>query len=148
MGVFQAFGGLADVIGDGVEIHRAVVVDDRLQIAPFDVLHHQVMDVAFVIDVVRADDIFVIQPGGGLGLALESGEIRRIVHAALRQHLDRHTMVHAGMLGQIDAAHAAGAEQAQQLVAAEKEAFMTAFEQLGALPSGNELGLDERVGQR
>ena len=50
------------------------------------------------------------------------------------------------VLGQIDAAHAAGAQQAQQLVFAQEEALVAAFQQLVGVPAGNQAGLDQRLG--
>ena len=74
----EALGRLADVVGGGDVIQRAVALDDLLKIAALDVLHDDVMEIAHVVDVVRPDDVAVIERGGGLGLAVEAGEVRRV----------------------------------------------------------------------
>ena len=45
------------------------------------------------------------------------------------------------MIGQVNAAHSAGADVTQQLILAKKEALVFSTEQLGAVPLGNELPL-------
>ena len=50
------------------------------------------------------------------------------------------------MFAQIHAAHPAGAQMIQQLVLAEEEALVAAFEQPFGLPAGDEFGLDEAIG--
>ena len=143
VGMLQPVGRLADIVGGDEIIHGAVVLDHLLQIAALDVLHHQVMDVAVVVDVVGPDDIAVIQGGGGLGLAMEAGQIGRVFDAMLGQDLDRPASLHEHVLGQVDAAHAAGAQVVEELVLSEEEAFVPAFEEVVALPAGQETGLDQ-----
>ena len=105
-----------------------------------------IMDAALVVHVVRPDDVAVVQRGGGPGLAVEAGQIRRVFHAALGQHLDRHPPLHQHVFGQIDAAHPAGAQQAQQLVLAQEEALVAPFQQPIGLPAGEQTGLDDPIG--
>jgi len=64
----------------------------------------------------------------------------------LRQHLDRHPTLHENVLGQVDRAHAAGAQMVQQLVLSQEEAAMAAFQQLLGLPAGDQAGLDQTRG--
>ena len=90
VGVGQALGGLADVLGGAGVAQRPFRLDDLLQVPALDVLHDQEVDVAFVVHVVGADDVGVVQRGGGLGLALEAGQVGSVVHPVLGQHLDRH----------------------------------------------------------
>ena len=73
VGMGQSLGGLADVLGGHGGLQRAVPLDHLLQVAALDVLHHQVMDIPHVIDVVGPHDIAVVQGGGRLGLADGSG---------------------------------------------------------------------------
>ena len=68
--------------------------------------------------------------------------------AVLGQDLDRHAALHQHVLGQVHAAHAAGAQVVQQLVLAEEEALVAAFQQLVALPAGDQAGLDEPTRHR
>ena len=67
--------------------------------------------------------------------------------AVLRQHLDRHAAVHHDVLGQVDAAHAAGAQMAQQLVLAEEKALVLAVQQVVALPAREQAGGDQARGK-
>ena len=88
----------------------------------------------------------MVQGGGRLGLAMEAGQVRSVVDAVGGQHLDRHPPLHEHVLGQVDPAHAAGAQVAQQLVLAEEEAAMAAFQQTFGLPAGNQPRLDQVIG--
>ena len=96
------------------------------------------MGVALVVHVVGPHDIAVVERGGRLGLAVKAGEIRRVCHAILRQHLDRHATLHEHVLGQEHAAHAAGAQMIEQLVLAEEEPLVAAFQQPIGLPAGDQ----------
>ncbi len=104
--------------------------------------------IAVVVDVVGPDDVAVVQRGGGLGLAVEAGQIRRVFDAVLGQHLDGHAALHQHVLGQVDAAHPAGAQVVQQLVLAQEEALVAAFQQLVGLPAGEQPGLDQPLGDQ
>ena len=104
------------------------------------------MVVAVVIHVVGADDVTVVERGGGLGLAVEAGKVGGVFHAVLGQHLDRHPPLHQHVLGQIHAAHPARAQMVQQLVLAQEEALVAALQQLVGLPAGDQAGLDEPIG--
>ena len=105
------------------------------------------MDVAFVIDVVGPDDVRVVELGDRAGFEPEPLQIGRIVDAILRQHLDRHAALHELVLGQVDAAHAALADLAEQLVLAQAEALVLAGQQLVGLPARDQAGLDQQLGQ-
>ena len=78
VGVLQAVGDLGDVVGGRVVIERALPDDDLVQVLAVDVLHHDVMDVAFVVDVVGADDVRIVELGDGAGFEPEPLEIGRI----------------------------------------------------------------------
>ena len=65
----------------------------------------------------------------------------------VRQHLDRDTTPHQLVLGQVDAAHAALADLAEQLVLAEAEALVLAGEQLVGLPARDEVFRDQQLGE-
>ena len=67
-------------------------------------------------------------------------------HAVLRQHFDRHAALHQHVFAQIHPAHPAGAQMIQQLVLAQEEALVAAFQQPVGLPAGDEFGLDEAIG--
>ena len=67
---------------------------------------------------------------------MEALEIRSVRRQMGRQQLDRHAVPHDAVLGQVDATHAAGADVIEQLVLAEIKAFVSALQQLLALPLG------------
>ena len=146
VGMVQPVGRLADEVGGDKIIHRSVAFDHLLQVAALDVLHYHVVDVAVVVNVVRADDVAMIQLGDGLGLAVESGQIGRVFHAVFGQHLDGHAPLHEHVFGQVHAAHSARAQVVQELIFAQEKAFMPAFKDVVALPAGKQAGLDKLFG--
>ena len=75
MGMAESIGRLADVIGGGEIIHPPAALYRLLQVAAVDKLHHQVMVIAVVVDVVGPHDVGMVQRGGGAGLAMESGKV-------------------------------------------------------------------------
>ena len=70
-------------------------------------------------DVVDRDDVRVVERGGGARFQLEAVEALRIGREARRQHLDGDVAAEARIAGPIDLAHAAGAEQRDDLVGPE-----------------------------
>ena len=65
----------------------------------------------------------------------------------VRQHLDRDTTPHHLVFGQVDAAHAALADLAEQLVLAQAEALVLPGEQLIGLPPRDEVFRDQQLGE-
>src|SRR5271169_2642070 len=85
----------------------------------FEILHHQEVGAILRADVVKRADIGMLQRGNGFGLALHAlfqfgvrGEMRR-------QNLDGNDAVEPGVLGAIDFAHAAYAEERLDFIGAE-----------------------------
>ena len=76
----------------------------------------------------------MVEPGGGLRLPLEARQIGALVDALYRQDLDRHLVGEGGVFGEVNAAHAAGAEEPQQLVFPEDEALVAPLAELIDLP--------------
>ena len=64
-----------------------------------------------VAEVDDLQDVRVRQHRGALGLAVEALGQRRVAGHGAVQHLERHLLAEVGLLGQVDAAHGAGAEQ-------------------------------------
>jgi hypothetical protein len=56
-------------------------------------------------------------------------------------------MMHSGVLGKVDAAHASATYMAEQLILPKEIPFMPTFEQIVALPGRNEIGRDQLFGQ-
>src|SRR3954470_13050929 len=78
---------------------------------------------------------------------MESREITRIVHASLGQYFDRPLAVHELVLGQIDRAHSATADEAEHAILAEREAAILLFHQLLNVPGREELAIDHEIGE-
>ena len=97
----------------------ALAVDEQPELDALDVLHHEeeraVVGGAEVGDV---DDVGVLDARGGARLAPET--LDQIGRARVRrvQDLDRHALADLDVLGLVDAAHAAFAAQALDVVAA------------------------------
>ena len=153
MRMLQTIGCLANVVGGHIVIELANLFDERLQIASFDILHDQevivLAVVLIVVDVVRTNDIFVIELGGRASFKIKPFEVGGIVDTIRGQMLDGHQALHLAVLGEVDAAHSAGAQVAEQLIlfADEEETFVLAVEKLVALPRSDELGGDELFGK-
>ena len=64
-------------------------------------------------------DVWMVQRGQDFGLASEPGEPFGIIGQGSRQHLDRDLAFQVRVRGAIDLAHAACAEQGDDLVGAE-----------------------------
>ena len=86
------------------------------------VLHHEVGGAVMLADVVQRADVRVVQPGDGLGLALEAGTAVGVGAELGRQDLDGDAAIEAGVAGLVDLAHAARADGGLDLVGPEARA--------------------------
>ncbi len=143
VGVVEAEGRLPDGIHGVANRQRSLLLDLRVEIGAVDVLHRQVVDGAGGVEVERPHDVVMGEPERLAGLALEPGEIRRLVHVLHREHLDRHLAVEVDVLGQVDAAHAPRPEEAEQPVLPQHEAPVLALAELVHLPLREQFGVDE-----
>ena len=89
----------------------------------------------------------MIQGGDGAGLAVEAFQGGLILGLGRRQHLDGHAAAHEFVFAEIDAAHAAGAEALQHLVAADGEAAPLAEHDLLGLEVRQQAIADQQAGQ-
>ncbi len=71
MGMVQSPRGLRDEVGRLAILERTFLANQCLKIGSLDILHHQVMSIAFVIDIVSPNDIRMIQRSDRFGLLLE-----------------------------------------------------------------------------
>ena len=143
VGVLEPRGCLAEIFGHLADIERPLPLHLRVKIRAVDVLEHDEVDCPRRLEVERPGDIGMIEAGRRLRFPFEAGQIGTLLHPLHRQDLDGHLVVEGGMFRQVDAAHAAGAEEPQQLVFAEDEALVTPLAELIDLPGGELPRLDE-----
>jgi hypothetical protein len=106
-----------------------------LKVLPLHVLHHDVVRVVLVVDIVRTHDVRMVQRRHRSRFQLETLQVARLADPRLRQHLDGHRAAHDRVFRQIDAAHASRAQVALERVLAESKAAVLALGQLLRLPS-------------
>jgi hypothetical protein len=148
VGVLQAEGGLADVVGGPHGVHRPVALDDGVQRAAVNVLHDEEVQPAVAVDVVTADDVGVLELGDGPRLAAEALQGHGVA-GAVGEHLDGDAAAHDRVLAQVDLAHAAGAERPQHLVlATEDEVAPLAAQQLLDVEARQQAVAHQGVGRR
>jgi myo-inositol-1(or 4)-monophosphatase len=106
----RARGADADVqhVGD----RHLLAADLLAQRLAVDVLGGDVVDAVGFADVVDGDDVGMVQRRGRAGLALEAADALLVLGEAHRQELERHLAPQTVVLGEINLAHAAGAEKA------------------------------------
>ena len=92
-----------------------------LSVRPVDVLHRDVVGAVPLAAVVDADDVRVLQPGGGRRLAAEALDELRVLGEAAVQQLERDRRPSCWSSAQVDVGHAAGAEPLDDPVAAVDE---------------------------
>ena len=98
-------------------------VEQGVQVGACNQPHGDVEPSVYFADVVDRDDVAVIQAGGGTDLAAEPLLEFGIVGQVREQHLQRHHAVDLAVVGTPDLAHAAAAQQLDQLVTTEWGAF-------------------------
>jgi hypothetical protein len=111
-----------------------------------DQLHHEVVRVAFLPDVVEDTDVRMVQRGDGFRLAAKACALFGGDGAALRQDLDRYLTTQSRIAGAIHLAHAAGAEGRDNLIGAETGAGRDGHE--GLIAIGQSSNSRERWGER
>jgi hypothetical protein len=92
-----------------------------LQVVALDVFHDQEGDVAVPVGVVHADDVGMLQPGGGTRLGAKTGLVfgRRFFRQVLDLHgLDGDPSLQVGIASLVHDSHGALAEDTDQVIAA------------------------------
>ena len=79
-----------------------------------DELHDVEVGALMLADPEDRDDVGVVQPRGGLGLALEPDEELGVEQPVVAQHLQRHAAAQRLLLGLVDDPHPAAADLAEQ----------------------------------
>ena len=112
--------GAQDLLGDVDRVlrrQRRVLADDRVERAPVEELHRDVVGAAPLAAVVDADDVGMRERGGAGGLAAEALDELLVLGEALVEQLDRDAAAELGVLGAVDLGHAAGANARHDPVA-------------------------------
>ena len=116
VGMRERLGRLKAPASHVVELERLTrslrFAENVSQAAAVDQLHGVVMHAALAADGEDRHDVGVVQPGDGLGLAMEPMHRLLIGHGAKPENLQGHATAQRGLLGLVDDAHAAAAELA------------------------------------
>ena len=100
VGVLQALRRLGNVVARPRHAEGAVLVHNVVQAAAIHIFHHQEVHLVFVVDVVGADDVGMIEGGDGAGFEVEALHRSRFARLRQGQHLERHAAAHAHVLAQ------------------------------------------------
>ncbi len=120
------------------------LLQQHLQAAAGDVLHHEAVGAVDLVSVVGDNQVRVVEGGRRADLAQEAGDRAGAVDDRLGQHLDGDAAVEIGVLRFEDDAHRAAAAELEQLVFAQKELSATQ-QQLGGLPLGEQVAPNQHV---
>ena len=116
MGIAKGFRDLLDQL-DGTCRADGAVRDQILERARVHVAHDQEGIPVCLAEVMHREDVAVFQLGNRACFLLEALKKRAVFQGhLLRQHLDRHIAIHAGLVSTIDRGHAAHANLIQNLV--------------------------------
>ena len=94
-------------------IDRAIPCHHLLEAQTIDVFEHEEVHVAVAVEIVRFDEVRVLELPRRLGFADEPFAGELILCPVRRQHLEGHLLPHYAMLGQKDLAHPAQADAIQ-----------------------------------
>ena len=116
----QRIAGLSQQVNHALGRQRAVAVDQVRQAQAGQVFHDVIKCAILGAAVIEnLDGVPVREPRGRPDFALEAGQCLRVVGLVGADELDGARPLHELMLGQIDLAHAAGADQFFQPILAE-----------------------------
>ncbi len=120
--VIEGLGGMGDDLRDPVPRERLFLADQLLQVLSLDVLHGDEGGLVLLAHVVHGDDVRVVEGAGGLGFAEEPLAELALLEVVLRGRADRLERDEAAdhrVLSEVDDAHRALAQLADDLVPAE-----------------------------
>ena len=112
-----------------------------------DVLHHHVIDILFVGEVINPDDIGMAQARGSPALAEKAVEITFVVDSGPRQDLDRPPLTGERVLRKVDGAHSACSQQGQQFVLSDEKPLILAGQQLVVVPLRDQTFANQELSQ-
>ena len=147
-GVLQSLGHLANVMARIGHPHLAVPYHPSIEADSVHELHDEKVNVARLFGVVGGDDVGMRQPGRRLHFLMEAVQDFGMPAQLAMDDLERDDAVHEPMLGLIDEAHAAGAEELADLIArmvaqfeGQRVGFLGALDGRGAqIPDQRSLG--------
>jgi len=150
VGMLEGFGDLdADI--ESVFLRAAFVLYDVvIDGAAVDVLHHEVVVFTGLADVESADDVGVVELGGGAAFGVETLDELRAAGELFGEDFDGDEAVEGELLGFVDGGHGAGTELAEDFVAGDLLAGAFGLGHLAEaleLTLGDELVADELVGE-
>ena len=120
-GVLQSLRCLEGIIARLVHRQRPIPCYQLRQVGPLHVLHDEQMRTIYFVGVEGADDVRVVELGGGADLALEAAHRVGVVEAFLADELEGDDVTELPVAGLEDLAHAARAQPFQQDVGAEQQ---------------------------
>ncbi len=124
MGILQPLRGLQNDIQCRFHVERPVLAQQRVQIAPFDEFHHQVMNSVLFAGIEGGDDVWMTEPRGGLHFARETPHVIGSHDRTRRKHFQGHGAAHALMLSPVHLPHSTGANSAKDQILPEHFDFL------------------------
>lgn len=110
VGVLQAQRRLPRELASVANRHRAGLLHLPSDADPVHIFHHEDMQVARLVGVVRGDDVGMREPRGGFHFETKSFQRRLVSDQPPIDHLECDRPLHVAMLGLVHDSHAAGAD--------------------------------------
>src|SRR6266849_2669951 len=129
---------LADVMGAADRAERAGALHNLLQAGPVHVFHDEKVKVLVLIDVVGADNIWMVQGCDSSSFAVKALQSGGIIRLRGRQDLHSGPAAHELVFTKKDAAHAPCADPFENLVITDSEAAPFTLEELLSLEMGDQ----------
>jgi len=126
----------------------AIAADEIVQVRAVDVFENEKMELIFVVEIERAYDVRMIEPGDGAGFAVEAFERSGIFRERERQHLEGDPASHRQVFAQVNRPHAARAEPFEQAIFfGDNKSAPAATQQLLGLEPRQLTALDKSPGE-
>ena len=143
MGGLEPAGGLDDAVDRLRHGHRPAVADDAIEVAAFDVFHHQEMHAAIFVGIDGGHDVGMFQPAGGLDFAAESHDRLSVAGEGRRKDLESADAAQPAVAALEDHAHAALADLVEDDVVSDQEPAALLLIDGGGLIGRQLPGLDQ-----
>src|SRR5262249_29036463 len=139
--------GLANVVGRSSTFECAALFDNFAKARAVNVLHDEKMEAVVLVDVVRANDVGMIESGNRPCLTIEPLEAHRVGRLGCGEHLNGGSPPHDFVLAEIDASHAAGGNPFEDFVLSDGKSPPTSLEKILCLKERKDAALEEEGGQ-